>query len=318
MPTTPRDPFEAPEPEGGTLDDLPLFTAPAVEPDSLPLQPPSAPFYAQPAREGLWEEEEDADAPEPELLGPAQRPDRSWGSLAAAALLLVALLGAFLWYQRPGSPASPPPPYAPPAVEEPETPVLEEPEVIEELPAEPEPRHVEPVPASVEPVQIAEVEETEEVEPSPAPKRRGVRRERPERPERPRSEEPARIAAASAPPVPKRVVPSGPPASRMEGVLRPGPGVEMPVPLSFPSARYPAAARGRGLRVDVHLDILVDERGKVLEAVVRDGDTSGLGFNEAAVDAVLGTSFQPATRWDLPGKAWTELIIQFEDGAASP
>jgi TonB family protein len=87
----------------------------------------------------------------------------------------------------------------------------------------------------------------------------------------------------------------------------------MPIPLDFPSARYPAAARGRGLKVDVHLDILVGEQGQVLEAAVREGDSSGLGFNEAAVEAALATPFQPATRWDLPGKAWTELIIQFED-----
>jgi TonB family protein len=99
----------------------------------------------------------------------------------------------------------------------------------------------------------------------------------------------------------------------MAGVLRPGPGVEMPVPLDFPSARYPAAARGKGLKVDVHLDILVGEKGQVLEAVVREGDSSGLGFNEAAVNAALATRFQPATRWDLPGKAWTELIFEFSE-----
>jgi TonB family protein len=125
-------------------------------------------------------------------------------------------------------------------------------------------------------------------------------------------------APRPAPPAPKRVVPSGPPASRLAGVLRPGPGVEMPIPLEFPSARYPSAARGRGLKVDVHLDILVDEQGKVMEALVREGDTADLGFNEAAVNAALATPFQPATRWDLPGKAWTELIIEFEEGAPSP
>jgi TonB family protein len=275
----------------------------------------------------LWDEEdvEDVDMVEPELLGPAQWPERSWGSLAAAALLLVSLLGVFLWYQRPSasSASAPPPPYAPPAVEEapaedvqlmnpldePDAPAAEEPQIIEELPAEPEPQIAEPVPAPVpvEPLQ------TVEVAPEPTP-----RATRTPRPERPRPEEPARITdARPEPPAPKRVVPSGPPASRMAGALRPGPGVEMPIPLDFPSARYPAAARGRGLKVDVHLDILVGEQGQVLEAVVREGDSSGLGFNEAAVEAALATPFQPATRWDIPGKAWTELIIQFEDSQAS-
>jgi TonB family protein len=89
----------------------------------------------------------------------------------------------------------------------------------------------------------------------------------------------------------------------------------MPIPLELPAVRYPEAARGRGLRVDVHLDLLVDEQGKVVEALVREGDDSGLGFNEAAVKAALDTRFQPATRWDLPGKAWTELILEFEEPA---
>jgi TonB family protein len=316
---------EAPDEEPSvSLDEMPFYAAPTVEPqaESLPLR--------QEDRRMLWDEEDvdDMDVVEPDLLGPAQRPDRSWGSLAAAALLLVALLGVFLWYQRPSasSASAPPPPYAPPAVEEapaedvqmmnpleePDAPPAEEPQIIEELPAEPEPEpqlaEPRPAPVPVEPVQ------TVEIAPEPTPAPRAIRP-----PERPRPEEPARIAEARTeqPPAIKRVVPSGPPESRMAGVLRPGPGVEMPIPLDFPSARYPAAARGRGLKVDVHLDILVGEQGQVLEAVVREGDSSGLGFNEAAVDAALATPFQPATRWDLPGKAWTELIIQFEESVAS-
>ncbi|MEA2561547.1 MAG: hypothetical protein QOH06_3051 [Acidobacteriota bacterium] len=300
-----------------SLDALPLFAAPPAEPQHEPLP------FRQEDRRMLWDEEdvEDVDVVEPDLLGPAQWPDRSWGSLAAAALLLVALLGVFLWYQRPSasSASAPPPPYAPPVaqeapaeevqlmnpLEEPDAPPAEEPQVIEELSAEPEPQLAEPVPAPqpVEPIQ------TVEVAPEPTPTSR-----RAPRAERPRPEQPVRIAEARVePPAPKRVVPSGPPASRMAGALRPGPGVEMPVPLDFPNARYPAAARGRGLKVDVHLDILVGAQGQVLEAVVREGDSSGLGFNEAAVDAALATRFQPATRWDLPAKAWTELIIQFEE-----
>jgi eukaryotic-like serine/threonine-protein kinase len=313
-----------PEPEGEPFDvalgAAPLLASPRSQPPPPRGEEPES--YLAPRQEDrrmLWDEEEveDVDMVEPELLGPVQWPERSWGSLAAAALLLVSLLGVFLWYQRPSasSASAPPPSYAPPVVqeapaedvqlmnplEEPDAPPAEEPQVIEELPAEPE-----PAPEPVEVVQVVEVEP----EPTPAP--RGIRSE--SRPERPRPEEPARIAKASTePPAPKRVVPSGPPASRMAGALRPGPGVEMPIPLDFPSARYPAAARGRGLKVDVHLDILVGEQGQVLEAVVREGDSSGLGFNEAAVEAALATPFQPATRWDLPGKAWTELIIQFEE-----
>ena len=282
----------------------------------------------------------DLDA-EPELLGPARRSDRSWGTLSAAAVLIVALLGAFLWFHRSDAPSVDPPPFAPPAVAqppaeaapptivEPDPPAPAAPEIVEEpaeeLPAEPEPEEpsieMAPGPARTPPpVQTVEVVEPPRSEPAP--------KARPKigKPERPRSEEPARLASNATakqetppvvvPPAPKRAY--GPPADRMAGVLRPGPGVEMPVPLDLPRVRYPEAARGKGLKVDVHLDLLVDEQGKVVEAVVREDDPENLGFNEAAVQAALGTRFQPATRWDVPGRAWTELILEFEEPRLEP
>lgn len=280
----------------------------------------------------LRPQEVSADMPdpdsEPELLGPARRSDRSWGTLSAAAVLTVALLGTFLWFHRSDAPSAEPPPFAPPpvaeqpaepfpAIVEPD-PVAAEPEIVEE-PAEPiEDIPVEPEEPSIElapgPARTPPPVQTADVAPEPAPKKTV-------KPERPRSQETTRVAAARqeapvAPPAPKRAY--GPPAEKMAGVLRPGPGVEMPVPLDLPRVRYPEAARGSGARVDVHLDILVDEQGKVVEAVVRDGDPGNLGFNEAAVRAALDTRFQPATRWDLPGKAWTELILEFDEPRLEP
>jgi TonB family protein len=81
----------------------------------------------------------------------------------------------------------------------------------------------------------------------------------------------------------------------------------------MPRFSYPSAARGQGLDIDVRLDLLVDERGKVIEAVVREGDSSGLGFNETALAAARRLSFQPATRGDEPVKMWTEMIFQFSE-----
>jgi len=63
--------------------------------------------------------------------------------------------------------------------------------------------------------------------------------------------------------------------------------------------------------MDVHLDLLVDENGRVIDAVVREGDPHGLGFNEAALAAARRMRFQPATRDDIPGKMWTEMIFEF-------
>jgi TonB family protein len=79
----------------------------------------------------------------------------------------------------------------------------------------------------------------------------------------------------------------------------------------MPSFAYPAAARGRAGDVDVRLELLVDERGRVIDAVVREGGPAGLGFDEAALAASRKVSFQPGTRGDVPRKMWTEMIFAF-------
>jgi TonB family protein len=89
--------------------------------------------------------------------------------------------------------------------------------------------------------------------------------------------------------------------------------VTPPVPLELPRYSYPSAARGTGIEVGVRLALLVDERGRVIDAVVREGVPEHLGFEEAALRIAKSTSFQPATRYDKPGKMWTELILEFAE-----
>jgi TonB family protein len=83
------------------------------------------------------------------------------------------------------------------------------------------------------------------------------------------------------------------------------------VPLDFPRYGYPAAARGTGLQVDVRLALLVDERGRVIEARVREAAPPDLGFSETALAVAKRIPFQPASRYDVPGKMWTEVILEF-------
>ena len=126
---------------------------------------------------------------------------------------------------------------------------------------------------------------------------------------------------ASEIPKPEKALPTAPvetpPAEtapfQRGDMLRPGPGVEVPVPLDFPSYSYPEAARGTGRKVSIRVALLVDEEGQVIEAKVREGDKSGLGFNEAALEAARKTRFQPGAKGDVPGKMWTELILDFAD-----
>jgi eukaryotic-like serine/threonine-protein kinase len=89
-----------------------------------------------------------------------------------------------------------------------------------------------------------------------------------------------------------------------------GRDVSSPVPLAFPSYRYPAAGRGSG-RVSVRVALLVDEHGGVMETSIREGGPPGRGFDEAALAAARRTRFQPAYRGNVAGKMWTELIFDF-------
>jgi TonB family protein len=57
----------------------------------------------------------------------------------------------------------------------------------------------------------------------------------------------------------------------------------------------------------------VDENGNVLQARVREGDPSGLGFNESALEAARKARFLPATKDGVPGKSWTDVLYEFED-----
>jgi TonB family protein len=61
----------------------------------------------------------------------------------------------------------------------------------------------------------------------------------------------------------------------------------------------------------VLLAVLVDEHGSVAEVRVKEGDSSGLGFDEAAVAAARRARFLPATRNGAPVRSWSELMIDF-------
>jgi TonB family protein len=90
-------------------------------------------------------------------------------------------------------------------------------------------------------------------------------------------------------------------------------GVQPPEVKSLPPYPYPQAAKGSGKRVSVRLAVLVDENGHVIEAQVRQGDKSGLGFNEAALEAARRVRYFPATKGEVPGKMWTDLQLDFSE-----
>jgi TonB family protein len=92
------------------------------------------------------------------------------------------------------------------------------------------------------------------------------------------------------------------------------PGAPNTIPphlLNRPDPQYPDRARRRQVASDVLMLVLVDENGRVIRAIVQRTDDPGLGFNEAARQAALRATFNPASRDGLPGKMWTELPFSF-------
>ena len=241
-------------------------------------------------------------------------------ALSTAALLVLFVLARGFW--RPDAEPRPkeapkwaavppritpvPPPSVAPPVPEP-TPAPTPADQISErsisIPAPtqatPEPPKPEPAP---EPIAVIAEASPEPAAPPPAPRKPTVKR---------RAAPVAKSVPAPAMSQARRVSPVWEEGSQPAGLLKPGPGVEEPVPVGFPRYGYPAAARGTGLRPDVRLALLVDERGRVIDARVREGAPPDLGFAETALAAGKRISFQPATRYDKPGKMWTEVILEF-------
>lgn len=101
------------------------------------------------------------------------------------------------------------------------------------------------------------------------------------------------------------------PQVQVGDLVQPGPGVLGPKVVIQPDARYPVAARTLNRSAQVGIKVLVDERGRVMEAQMT-GTPSGFGFDEAALDAARRTTFQPATKDGVRVRMWTTLRVNFK------
>lgn len=93
-------------------------------------------------------------------------------------------------------------------------------------------------------------------------------------------------------------------------ILASQPGVEPPEAREPPSYGYPEAAKGSGKQSTIRVLVLVDENGAVIDARVQEGD--GL-FHETALEAARKVRFFPPSRDGVPGKMWTDLLLEFSE-----
>jgi len=86
---------------------------------------------------------------------------------------------------------------------------------------------------------------------------------------------------------------------------------ELPLPVARTAPSYPAAARSKGITGAVTLSIQVDAGGKVTDVRVLKSDPPGT-FDDAAVRAVRGWRFQPATYQGRPVAVRVEQRLAFD------
>ena len=122
---------------------------------------------------------------------------------------------------------------------------------------------------------------------------------------------PAPAAAERTAPVEIRSQPIEPdPEVKRGQLVTAGPGVTAPRPLHRAAPAYPPAALRLNRGATVVVRVLVDESGQVVEAEI-EGRKAGLGFDEEALQAARSSTFQPATKFDVPVKMWTTLRFDF-------
>ncbi|HEX4966247.1 MAG TPA: TonB family protein [Thermoanaerobaculia bacterium] len=122
---------------------------------------------------------------------------------------------------------------------------------------------------------------------------------------------PAPASPPPANPAPAAAKPSAAQGVQLGDLVQPGPGVAGPKLQGQLDPRYPPAAQRLNRAASVDIKVLVDERGRVMDAE-RLGPKAGFGFDEAALDAARRATFQAATKDGVKVKMWMTLRVNFK------
>ena len=75
---------------------------------------------------------------------------------------------------------------------------------------------------------------------------------------------------------------------------------------------YPPLARSQRIEGTVLVNVLVSERGQVLDVRVISGVNRPVGLNEAAIQMMRRSTFQPATKDGVRVRTWTAVPVDFK------
>ena len=87
--------------------------------------------------------------------------------------------------------------------------------------------------------------------------------------------------------------------------------VTPPALLAQPDVRYPAMAKKLAKEAEVEVRVLVDEHGNVRDATLS-GKKAGFGFDQAALDAARSAKYKPALKDGVRVKMYVNLTIRFD------
>ena len=127
-------------------------------------------------------------------------------------------------------------------------------------------------------------------------------------------EEAARIAAAATT-LPATTTPPTTAAPAVQAgslVSLADSGVIAPLLERKGTLQYPPIALRQRVEGTVELNVLVDDKGNVVDAQIVSGAAGKAGLNEAAVENVRKRKYRPATKEGVPVKVWVPVRVQFK------
>jgi TonB family protein len=87
---------------------------------------------------------------------------------------------------------------------------------------------------------------------------------------------------------------------------------EQPVQITMVQPIYPELAQRAGLERKIIVRALIDKDGTVKKAVVANPDPSDVGFETAAIEAALQSTWRPAINNGQPLAVWITYVVAFK------
>jgi protein TonB len=109
-------------------------------------------------------------------------------------------------------------------------------------------------------------------------------------------------------------VPGPPPVAESAPLIAGTGGVTNPVRIeeSFVPPRYPDVARVARIEGNVILQAVIDREGAVDEIQVLRSSQPGVGFEDAAIEAVAQWRYEPATQGGRPVEVYFTIVVDFD------